>query len=190
MLRWCYFYYSIQIQLMQCHAIRQSAACVCKAEFFVFVFMYCKQKQQCQLSNVCALSIEATFIFCIFVYICICKECHLPFCVCPGCWPFIRFVYLYFVYLWICIVLYFHYSVRLMCVFACVVELSLVLEATVIGVFASVHLCFFIFVKFVKTMSAVLCVCVWLSMAWASRPLSNRTDCPSPPKPSTVGKMK
>ena len=47
-----------------------------------------------------------------------------------------------------------------MCVFACVVELSLVLEATVIGVFASVHLCFFIFVKFVKTMSAVLCVCV------------------------------
>ena len=36
-------------------------------------------------------------------------------------------------------------------------------------------------------MSAALCVCVcvWLRIAWASRPLSNRTDCPSPLPPQT-----
>ena len=49
-----------------------------------------------------------------------------------------------------------------------------------------VCLCVCIYVKQAQNnVSCLVCVCVWLRIAWASRPLSNRTDCPSPLPPQT-----
>ena len=84
--------------------------------------------------------------------------------------------------------------VFLLCICVCIYVIQA--EKTMAAVlcmceYVFVFVCLFVFLfAFMwckpKTMSAVLyvCVCVWLGIGWASRPLSNRTHCPSPP-PST-----